>query len=290
MEHASRGTARFVGIRLRVVAAAVMCLGVFALGTTLAEAAVAPPGYQLVQKAFSAPQSSFTTLDSVSCPAGTVTWGGGNYLSAWSPPVYLASSYWNGATPGAWVVAEGNTNPFTASFGVMALCAKKPTGYKLVTSTVTIHPFQVNGGTDTCPTGKVLLSGGFASTSDKTTVRAESAAPIPGNAAFQAFEVNTTQTDQTFHVYALCAAKPAGYTRKSTSTTVAPGAQVRITTNCPANTAVIGGGIRVNPLADFGTVSAEESHPDFNSKGWVVMLDNTGTTAETLSASAICAA
>lgn len=161
------------GTRLRLARWALLATAVVTAagaGVPVAMAATAPAGYQLVTKQFSAPQSSFTTLASVACPAGTATWGGGNYLSAWSPPVPIVSTYWNGAAPGAWTVAEANTNPFTASFGVMAICAKKPLGYKLVATATTAAIAQIGGANALCPTGKVLLSGGLTSTSDRPTV------------------------------------------------------------------------------------------------------------------------
>jgi hypothetical protein len=260
------------------------------VGAQTAMAATAPPGYQLVIKNFSAPQSSFTTLDQVSCPAGTATWGGGVDFSAWSPPVTFASSYWDGATPGAWKAAVGNTHVFTASFNVLAACAQQPTGYKFVTKTVDDPPGMVAGGTVKCPLGKVLLSGGLATTSDMTNVYQLSAAPVSAR-GYRGYQENAGTLDQPFHLYALCAAKPPGYARVTTSVIIAAGTQGGPTSTCPANTSVIGGGLMLNPVAPAAIPEDSSPVPDLIAHNqWSGLVDNTSTSAETVTSVVICAA
>ena len=253
-----------------------------------AGAATAPPGYRVVYTPFTASQSTFATMGSAPCPTGTVTWGGGVGPFAWQVPMTLVSSYWNGAMPGAWVADVGNAEPFTDSVYTAAICANKPKGYKLVTAAGDAPIFQLTGTNAVCPTGK-LLSGGLASSSDTTKGNIASARPIPGNQAFQGFEVNNQlDADIPYHVYAICGAKPPGYTRRSASMTVAAGQQASLTATCPVGTSVIGGGMVVSPLASGAL--PEASIPDSAGKSWAVTLDNTTTQPDTLTAYAICAA
>jgi len=268
-----------------------LILGVVLLAAVVAApayAATAPPGYHVVYKAFTAPQSGFATMGSAPCPTGTVTWGGGVSPFAWEVPMTLVSSYWNGAMPGSWVVDVGNGEPFTDSVDAAAICADKPKGYKLAIASGDAPIAQLTGTNVICPRGK-LLSGGFASTSDTIVGNIAAARPIPGSQAFQGFEANQhSDTDIPYHVYAICGAKPPGYARRSASTTVAAGQQVSLGAACPTGTSVIGGGIGVSPLANGAL--PEESIPDSGGAAWYVMLDNTTTQAETLTAYAICAA
>jgi hypothetical protein len=250
-----------------------------------AAAATAPAGYQYVFKAYSAPQSTFTTMGQVACPAGTVTWGGGVGFSAWSPPVTIASSYWNGATPGAWVGAVGEAQPFTASFYVAAACANKPSGYKLVSKLIDDPAHALAAGKVRCPIGTVLLSGGLASDGDTTNVYQVSAAPV-SNRAYVGYQENGSSIDEPFHLYALCAAKPAGYARVSTSTTVNAGDQGGGSPSCPTSTVAIGGGLLVS-TATAGVIP-EESRP--GTQIWQTLVDNTTTSPTTVTSTVVCAA
>ena len=56
-----------------------------------------------------------------------------------------------------------NTGTTTVQFGVDAICANKPTGYKFVFRTVDNPPNTQSHATVTCPSPKALLSGGTLS-------------------------------------------------------------------------------------------------------------------------------
>ena len=260
-------------------------LAAVAAAAAPASAATAPPGYQYVFKSFSAPQSTFTTMGQVACPAGTVTWGGGVGFSAWSPPVTIASSYWNGATPGAWVGTVGETQPFTASFYVAAACADKPAGYKLVSKLIDDPAHVLASGKVRCPIGTVLLSGGMASDGDTTNVYQASAAPV-SNRAYVGYQENGSSIDEPFHLYALCATKPTGYARVSTSTTVNAGAQGGGSPSCPTGTTAIGGGLLLSTVV--AGVIPEVSRP--GTQIWQTLVDNTTTAPATVTTDVVCAA
>jgi hypothetical protein len=253
----------------------------------VASAATAPPKYVIESAGFSAPQSMFDTGASVPCPTGTVVWGGGVYFSAYSPPVSINTNTWDGGTPGAWQVRVNNTHPFTANFGVNAICARKPNKYQLAFTQVADPAGTQAGGVATCPKGTVVLSGGIKSTADVASVYLTTARPTSGR-TFRAVQWNGSSADQPFFVYALCAERPPGYVRVSSTVTVAPNTGGFSETQCPTGTSVLGGGVGVaspNPaVIPFSTSSLGGAHR------WDVWVENTTAGTQQMSSFAICAA
>jgi len=67
-------------VRRQVALAVAVAIGVVLAAATLATEAAgvtSPPGYRIVIANYQAPQSTFTTLGTATCPTGTATWGGG---------------------------------------------------------------------------------------------------------------------------------------------------------------------------------------------------------------------
>ncbi len=288
---------RLLGVGVRV-ALVVMVLGValpgsagarVGLGSERLVAVSAPSGYVIKQASFSAPQSSLDSSGSVSCPTGTATWGGGALFTYFLYTASINTTYWNGATPGAWDARVNNTDPIAATFAVRAVCAKKPAGYQEVYTRVD-DPGGNATGTATCPSSTVLLSGGVSSFADSAYVYLTRAWPVSSR-AFRATQENDTSGDQPFYVYALCATKPPGYAQTKASVSVGYHTDGTPAAKCPAKTAVIGGGFTMSIL---GWLSVNGSFPARNSMGayWDVSAYNdTGPpTNITLSAYAICAA
>ena len=266
-----------------VVGSVLLC-AVFVQG---AWAASKPPGYVAKYAPFPAPPSPFTTMASVPCPAGTVTWGGGVRIYSGSFPLTIGSSFWNGVTPGAWEGTVGTSSTNT-NFLIVTTCANKPSGYKLVTKTVDDPAGAMASGTVTCPTGSVLLSGGLATTADTANVYQLTAAPT-SNRAFHGVQMNMNNLDQPFHLYALCAAKPTGYTRVTTNVSIPVGMDFPADATCPSGTVVIGGGYSETPLSSQVDVFAESRLPTYP-RIWEAIAYNQTASAVTLTSVAICAA
>jgi hypothetical protein len=266
-----------------VVGSVVLCVGL-AQG---AWAATKPPGYVAPNAAFPAPPSPFTTMASQPCPMGTVVWGGGVRIYSGMPPVTIGSSFWNGQAPGAWVGTVG-TSSTNVNFLLVALCANKPSGYKLVTKTIDDPAGAMTSGTVTCPTGSVLLSGGLATSADTANVYQLTAAPT-SNRAFHGVQINQNSLDEPFHLYALCASKPPAYTRVARTVSIPVGMDFPVDATCPSGTVVIGGGYSESPLSAKVDVFAESRLPTYP-RIWEAIAYNETPSAVTLTGVAICAA
>jgi hypothetical protein len=143
-------------------------------------------------------------------------------------------------------------------------------------------------GSVTCPTGTVLLSGSVLSDGDTTNVYLTSAWPNSVH-TFTAVQENGSTSDEPFTVYALCAAKPAGYQIvRVTQTASASGGIVEPEPNCGSGRSVIGGGVHVAPpnpsvFISYSSVGANST------TAWLGVVHNTGTTSVNVTTSTICA-
>ncbi len=302
----NRGFAGGVGVFGSVGVRISLCVGIVAMlagGTPSALAArfpsvgrtvvgaTKPPRYTIVSSDLTAPQSDFNTMGTASCPAGTATWGGGMYFASYQVPgSSINSTFWNDSSPGSWVVRVNNSGTNSDSVSISAICAKKPSKYQLVSTTVDDPSGAQTSGVATCPAKTVILSGGVASTADQASVYLTSAYPT-SKRTFQAYQYNGSSNDQPFYVYALCAAKPPGYKRTSASSTAPAGEQGAAVADCPANTSVIGGGIGTG--APNAAVIPNASNPTPSEDGqpsqWLAISSNSLDAAVTVTAYAICA-
>ncbi len=154
--------------------------------------------------------------------------------------------------------------------------------------------------TDICPTGKVALGGGAQvvgeGTGDFRTVMQESAPGTIGGgaqsvwlAAMRNYSVNA----HTIGVFAVCAAKPAGYQVVRKDSSVAVNGFLRTTANCPAGKVVNGGGSSVigAGTANFNT-RMQESAPGTTGLPSVSVhlaaVRNLGTATRTIGVHAVC--
>lgn len=237
-----------------------------------------------------------------SCPAGTVVVGGGFEatdpvaVSAPGTPGSVWPHYTFGPAESGWVIRDdpdGVGNTIT----VYAICATEPAGYEVVSSSALAFGDGGYGGWS-CPTGTVVLGGGFAAT-DPVAV---SAPGTPGSVwphhTFGAGEYGwVIQDDQnsagnTITVYAICATEPAGYEVVSSSA-LAFGDGGYGGWSCSTGNAVSGGGFKgTDPVSVSapGTPGSVWPHYTFgaNEYGWVVRDDPNGA-GNTITVYAVCA-
>jgi hypothetical protein len=270
--------------------AAVVMLGVavpVAVTVTPAFAATtAPSGYRIVRTAdVAAPPSILNSSGQASCPAGTVPLGGGASMSDGFAAIGTSLNT-SEPVPGGWRARVNNASGTAQVFTVDVICAKKPKGYTVAFASADNPPNDNTPATVTCPTGTVVLSGGASSTSD-TTANALTSLGASGSHRYSAFMDNTSNVDQRFTVFAVCAAKPPKYAIVSQSLTdMGPDDPVE-TPVCPTGTSVLGGGLKVGS-AGFDIAIAGSLDEDRH--GWFGEAVNQRSGATMLTGQAICGA
>jgi hypothetical protein len=249
-------------------------------------AATAPPGYTVVKgPMLPVAASTGDTSTTVGCPLGSVVWGGGAGFFTF-PGSLLTVNTTAAFGAGMWTAHVGNLTGMTQQFQVDAVCAKKPTGYRIVTKTVDSPGVTQTTATATCPAKTVVLGGGMTSTSTSAATHVLSAW-APKHTTFRAILWNGTGDDQTMSVAAICGKQPPGYAVPHESGTVPPAGLDFAGAVCPVGTSVLSGGFKVS-TANPG-VRLDTSLPD-GAHDWDIDFNNRGTTDVQLTTSAICAA
>jgi hypothetical protein len=244
-----------------------------------------PRHYTVVRSAMLAAGAGVQTRGTVSCPAGTVVFGGGALIFGNHLDINLNSSFPSGDGNG-WLADVNNAGAATGLFLVQAVCGKAPRRYQIVAST----SFSVNAGSQAtgsvaCPRGTAVLGGGSLSGSGSLAVNINSTFP----------QFNGWRTDQndnaafatTFGVLAICGKAPRSYTIVvGTEQPNPPSMQSNAIAECPAGELPLGGGAisgTGSPTVDLNTSIASDDK-------WSVFEDNTGQdTGVTIQAYAICA-
>lgn len=182
---------------------------------------------------------------SVACPTGTVPLGGGGDMA---PSLGLSLSTSRPDSTDWDVIANNNTNALQF-FRVFAVCAQAPKGYA-----VSVHAVNNPAGTVTsslapCPTGTVVLGGGFSSFSSSSLVSANASWPTAKVAGqpngWQVLVANASSGDNlAADAVAVCGKKPDGYhVATGSATLVQANSDARATATCPGRTVPTGGGL-----------------------------------------------
>ncbi len=244
-----------------------------------------PPGYEIIASGAGAPPGAFNSGAFATCPAGTVVWGGGVAFLG-SPDANLTVNTSNPNGSGGWAARVNNTGTTEAQFEVDAICANKPKGYQIVSSTVDNPSNTQSHSTATCPSPNVLLGGGTLSTADQVGAVLTSAWPR-GSAKFTGFMYNGTTSDANFIVYAICGHKPAGYKIASNDFVVDPDSTAEDGILCPTGTSALDGGAQA--LDHIPAVQVAGSI-DQGPSGWTIAMNNTGQSTDHGDEHVICAA
>jgi hypothetical protein len=176
--------------------------------TPQAKAVTAPPGYRIVRgPLMPAPAGPLDSGGQVSCPTGTVAWGGGTAVQGVGGPTEsINTSAPNGPT--AWRGRVNNTGVETQVLTAFAICGQKPAGYKIVRTTGATtpdgNPVAIVGGAS-CPAGTSVIGGGVrVGTPLPSTVIRQS---IAGSAKAWDAEIISTSTQLVQDtIAAICAA------------------------------------------------------------------------------------
>ena len=252
-------------------------------------------------------QAASFTRDTATCPAGSVVAGGGMQVVGEGTADFHTSI--QETTPGTigggaqslWLVAARNDGTAPHTFGLFAVCQRKPNGYQVVSRDFAVAPGGFLRDTATCPKGKVVIGGGAAvireGTRDFRTQIQESAPSTIGGGAQSLWVVALRNNDAAAHtirISAVCAPKPRGYVVVRRDFTVPANGFVRDTARCPKGTVVYAGGAQVagEGTSDFRT-RMQETAPGTIGGGatslWLNAVKNTDAKSHKIAMRAVCA-
>ena len=276
-------TARAARIALGALSACLVILIAAALPATARAAARTPPAGYRIKATLTQTLPAFSSEQGqVSCPVGTVPWGGGAVTSEPGPLVNLSASFPDGR---AWIVQLTNATADPASFQVEVVCAKRPAGYTVVHGTTQVLPQLLQAGAlATCPAGTKPLGGGGSTNALSTAVNLDSTGPQGQSWAVE--EGNGTLTAFTLTAVAVCG-KANGYrvVKGSTFSSLANSIGGSNAT-CPAPTVVVGGGVFA--ASSETAVSVAATFPGSRIE-WDADVSNNTTSATTAVTEAVCA-
>jgi hypothetical protein len=156
----------------------------------------------------------------------------------------------------------------------------------LATVETVLEQFSVSSGnigntTATCPSGSVVVSGGYAASSDVLVYTQA----INGN-GWQVYTKNNAGSSKTVSVYARCLKNTAGTISQHFNTGSAnPGQKVNVVQECPAGTIVTGGGFASNPGGDLRLYNSSKMD---SGNGWQVWAQNNGASSHSVTVYALC--
>ena len=254
----------------------------------LADTRKAPPGYVMVDSAaIPIPPGQAGSGGSVSCPPGTVPWGGGAGFSG--IPSVGEDINSSAPTDVGWTARFNNRSSIMGdTFGLDAICANQPPGYSMRSKTVPNPAQTQSSAIATCPAGTVVLSGGALSSGVSINVELLSAWPQSMH-SFKAVMWNGSVTDEELTTFAICGQKPARYSITPLTVTDQGGPDaIDLTgTACPMRTSVIGGGVHVHAPRPAVTLGASVDESNFI---WSSDVINNAVDPATSTTYAICAA
>jgi hypothetical protein len=291
MRTTPRLRAGLVAMLVGVAALAVPAIGASAHTTPKVPArvipATAPAGYVEVSTLLHAPGGQ-QTIAAVTCPMGTVALGGG--VASYSP-YGLAGTYPLAGGAG-WVAVVNYPNSVVYNpFGIYALCAKKPAGYKIVEAAgVVVSPGGSRGDAAFCPTGAKVLGGGASIDSVWPTVALQSSYPYQSssNYAWGISVANASTSGVSEHAWAICGKKVKGWKLVvGTGVNVNAGNQGGADVTCPGTSVVLGGGATSSSGNAGATLYL--SAPYTSLHGWQGNGFNGSPVAEQITPYAICA-
>ncbi len=248
-----------------------------------------PPKYAVVNSGALTSPANMQVHGSVSCPAKTVTYGGGVIVSSNSTAVSINSSYPQSTS---WSVDVNNATASPTTFTVYVVCAKKNASWALVSGNLTANPTTAQTrATATCPAGDKILSGGGFSDSLNTSVNENSTFPTKsgkGQTAVYGWAIdqnNGSAGAANVRAWAVCG-HATGYKEIIATAFANPaGAQSGGTARCPTPKVPLGGGV----LSSSGSTLVNLNSSVPVDVGWTVFENNASTGPATFNAYVICA-
>jgi hypothetical protein len=236
------------------------------------------------------------SLGSVSCPAGTVAFGGGvdGHSSSVFQSVNGSIPIVSGGLAVGWRGWEDNTSGVDSTFAVWALCAKKRKQYAVVSQDIYIPGNTQQGTLVNCPLnakGKRMkvLGGGGVGSALSPGMDLNSSYPQGGKLrTWRIFINNTFPGELLVTNYAVCGSAKGWVVVQGAAVDNPPGQQSGIHTSCPAGLVVVGGGVYATSTSL--QVNINSTFPFASATAWSVSENNASTSDETFTPSVVCVA
>jgi hypothetical protein len=244
-----------------------------------------PKHYAVVNSGDLSAPAGTQSAGQVRCPAGTVPYGGGAFVSSGSLAASINTSVPTGT---GWAADVNNGSGVATTFVVYAVCAKQPRRYQLsFTDALTNPAGQLSTGYASCPAHTVALGGGASSSTSSLSVNIEATIPSSTtNRDWFSVMNNASSHDATWRVVAVCGNKPKGYLHQIGAVTPNPaGAQTRAVVSCPPPTVPISGG--GDTSAGAVLINLNSTNPI--SGGWAIYENNAEDFDESIKAEVVCA-
>lgn len=283
-----------VSIRGLVCGAAVGTLfvgvAVFTVGVTPASAKV-PKLWQVVDGSVTANPDTQTS-GSVVCPGTEVPVGGGSFYSAATTLVYLSTSE---PTSNGWQFVLDNSGSSDIPVQLDVVCMKKPEGYVITSSPISVPPDAYTWDSFACPTkSPYVLGGGFSTSGSSLSVSVMKSYPLtystkPPHYGWDSYATNVSSGASALTTFAVCAKRaPKGYVIvQGPSSPLAAGAESGADANCPGSSVPLSGGVITPDSPSYRSASLWVE--TFDENAFWAEEDNTSGTSATLQAVVVCA-
>jgi hypothetical protein len=248
-----------------------------------------PNGYTVVTNTLTSYAGSQTS-GAAQCPGTEQPAGGGAFVASDDLSVNINSSFPDG---GSWQVDLDNASALPTTYYVYAVCMAYSAKYRVVHSPLTTaDSMSVSSEAANCPKGTSVLGGGAESSSDATDVYIDSTVPNQLNRGRTAWRVAMASADPyntTYRVYAVCAAKPTGYSIQwGQEVALGPYSENEAVVTCPGASVPVGGGGFVTDFDNEDVwIGMNTSFPGGSS--WAIYENNYEDMNRATEAAAICA-
>ena len=188
-----------------------------------------------------------------------------------------------------WHATANNASGSDTSFIVLALCAKAPKGYSILTDSADNPPGTQTPVRVTCPTGTKALGGGGGTTDGNTATNLNTSSPYRhhGATGWDVHVNNNSTADNTAWAYVECG-KVKGWSLQSSTAVDNPAeTQSLARVSCPGDTVPTGGGVfsgSTNLLTNINSTC-----PESGMSGWSAWENNASTNDQHMDAWAVCA-
>jgi hypothetical protein len=237
--------------------------------------------YRVVESADTANPSGASSSGTVSCPTGTVAFGGGARGDSSSLHQNLHSTFpiVTGGLAVGWSATMDNTSGAASGFTVFVVCAKKPTEYAVASVSFTTPAMTHGGGTVPCPRdsrGRPMkpTGGGAQNSSPGLDQTITGIYPTQPPLDFDTEVNNLAAQTESGTAYAICG-KLRTYTSVAGPSVSAPsGAQTTAQATCPVGKLPVGGGGFAFSV-QFLTLGLNSTYPSA-ADTWQSRMNNTG--------------